>query len=73
MSKPNETKLEIGSVTFIDTVYGEYPNGVKIKDVSIVYTNNATDYWNSSYEVDIPVDKKQAQDIIEFLQKAFEL
>lgn len=68
-----ELKLQIDNVTFVDTIYGEYPNGTPIRDVSIVYTNNATDHWNSSYEVDISLDKKQAKDIIEFLQKAFDL
>ena len=57
-----ETKLEIGSVTFVDTVYGEYLNCAKIQDVSIEYTNESTDHWNSSYTVDVPVDKKQAKD-----------
>jgi len=68
-----ELKLEIGSVTFVDITYGEYPSGKPIKDVSIVYTNQSTDHWHGGYEVDIPIEKREAIQIIEFLQKAFEL
>lgn len=69
-----ETKLQIGTVTFIDTTYTDYLYaGKPIKDTAIVYTNEATDHWNSSYEVDYSITEKQAKDIIEFLQKAFNL
>lgn len=67
-----ELKLEIGNVTFVETTYGNYLDGT-IKDVSIDYINQSTDYWNSSYSVSTEVDKEKAIQIIEFLQKAFEL
>lgn len=69
-----ELKLQIGEITFVDTTYTDYLYaGKPIKDTSIVYTNKSTDYWNSSYDVDCSIDEKQAKDIIEFLQKAFDL
>ena len=68
-----ETKLQIGDVSFIDTHYGEWYNGAPIKDTSIMYLNAATDHYHSSYEVDYSITEKQAKDIIEFLQKAFNL
>lgn len=37
------------------------------------YVNLATDYWNSDYEICVPVDKEKAIEIITFLKEAFNI
>lgn len=68
-----ETKLQIGDVSFIDTHYGESYAGAPIKDTSIMYRNVVTDHYHGTYNVDYSITEQQAKDIINFLQKAFNL
>lgn len=41
------------------------------KPVSLVYTNQSTDHFHSSYEVEIDISQEKAEEIIAFLQNAF--
>lgn len=43
------------------------------KPVSLVYTNQSTDHFHSSYEVEIDISKEKAEEMIAFLQKAFDI
>jgi hypothetical protein len=67
--KPQEKILEVVDVKFVSTQWTD-----EIKDCVIRYTNQATDYWNSSYDVESTIyTKEQAQSIIDFLKQHFEI
>ena len=67
MSKVTSVELE-GSTYLMRTEYESFPT-----QVELCYTNQTTDHWNSSYEVQIDIDKAKAVAIIEFLRASFDL
>jgi hypothetical protein len=63
--------LEIQSTTYF--MRTEWEGNIYPTDVTLCYRNEATDHWNSSYEVTIDIDKAKALEIIEFLKESFGL
>ena len=65
----NVSYVEIqGSTYIVRTKWESFPT-----QVELCYRNEATDHWNSSYEVSIDIDKAKAEEIIAFLKASFDL
>ena len=65
-----ERKIEIGpSCHFVSTTYAE---GVR-PDVSLDYTEHASDHWSSDVETSLDINEQKAREIIAFLEDAFDI
>lgn len=64
-----EKSLKIGSVNFVTSEgFDENDRPQPYNSIEIVYCNQATDHWNSDYEVTTELTPAQIQSIIDFLK-----
>ena len=63
-----ESRIEIGaSCHLVKTLYGENFE----PDISLDYTEHASDHWSSDTETSLDINEQKAREIITFLKEAF--